>query len=489
MNGTVVRYEPRGGAVKLLTCRDAEVLICGPAGTGKSLAMLQKLHFTCLAVPGLRALLVRQTHASLTGTTLVTFERTVVGEAIAAGLVRWFGGSARQPPAYRYANGSEILVGGLDRPEKFLSSEFDRIAVDEATQISKTAHETLITRLRGGAPTYKQIVCAANPAQPTHWLKQRADTGTMRLINSRHRDNPAYIKADGSPTEIGAAYLAKLDALSGVRRLRLRDGQWAAAEGMVYDGWDDAVHLVDPAPIPKEWPRWWVVDFGFTNPFVLQCWAEDPDGRLIMYREIYRTQRLVEDHARDILRLVRACAQCCGSKREAHDCQACKACRLEWTEPRPQAVICDHDAEDRATLERHLGLATTPAKKGKSTGIQAAQGRLKVAGDGRPRLMLMRSALVERDQALDEAKKPCSTEEEVPSYVWAVKPGGEEKEEPVKRDDHGMDAMRYMVAQRDLVGDTRVSSPAVARQAPRVGTGVAGRYGRHISGGAGPRTA
>ncbi|NED79967.1 terminase, partial [Streptomyces sp. SID11233] len=119
----------------------------------------------------------------------------------------------------------------------------------------------------------------------------------------------------------------------------------------------------------------------------------------IMYREIYRTQRLVEDHARDILRLVRACAQCCGSKREAHDCQACKACRLEWTEPRPQAVICDHDAEDRATLERHLGLATTPAKKGKSTGIQAAQGRLKVAGDGRPRLMLMRSALVERDQA------------------------------------------------------------------------------------------
>jgi predicted transcriptional regulator len=40
------------------------------------------------------------------------------------------------------------------------------------------------------------------------------------------------------------------------------------------------------------------VDFGYTNPFVMQWWAEDPDGRLYLYREIYRTRRLVEDHAK-----------------------------------------------------------------------------------------------------------------------------------------------------------------------------------------------
>src|SRR5690606_25474012 len=77
VTNTVVRYEPRGGARQLMLCRDAEALICGPAGTGKSLAMLFKLHLTCLSVPGTRALLVRQTHASLTGTTLVTFEKAV----------------------------------------------------------------------------------------------------------------------------------------------------------------------------------------------------------------------------------------------------------------------------------------------------------------------------------------------------------------------------------------------------------------------------
>lgn len=435
----VVRYEPRGAARELLECRAAEVLIAGPAGTGKSLAMLFKLHLSALAVPGLRALLVRQTHASLTGTTLVTFERAVAAEAMATGLVRWYGGSARQPAAYRYANGSEILVGGLDRPEKFLSSEFDRIAVDEATEISETAFETLVSRLRGVAPTYKQIVCACNPAQPTHWLKQRADRGGMVMLYSRHRDNPAFTYADGSLTETGVEYMAKLDALTGVRRLRLRDGIWAAAEGVIYEEFAPDVHVVDPFPIPAEWPRWWSIDFGFVNPFVCQWWAQDGDGRLYLYREIYRTRRLVEDHARHILGIV--------------------APGGVWVEPRPRAVICDHDAEDRATLARHLGMSgmsTTAARKQVVPGVQAVQSRLKVQADGRPRLMVVRGALVERDAELVDAGRPTCTEEEFPGYVWAVRPGGVVKEEPLKENDHGMDALRYMVAQADMGARPRI---------------------------------
>lgn len=436
MTVTVVRYEPRGAAKQLLETRQSEVLIAGPAGTGKSLAMLFKLHLSCLNAPGMRALLVRQTHASLTGTTLVTFERAVAPDALANGTVRWFGGSAREPAAYRYANGSTILVGGLDRPEKFLSSEFDRIAIDEATEITETAYETLISRLRGTAATYKQIVCACNPAHPTHWLKQRADRGGMVMLHSRHRDNPAYVNADGSLTEVGADYLAKLDALTGVRRLRLRDGIWAAAEGVIYEAFMPDVHVIDPFPIPADWDRWWSIDFGFVNPFVWQDWREDGDGRLYLVREIYRTKRLVEDHAKQILGIV--------------------APGGTWAGRRPHAVICDHDAEDRATLRKHLGLPTMAAKKTVSDGIQAVQSRLKVQGDGRPRLLVVSGALVERDQELVDASKPACTEEEFPGYIWAVKPGGDLKEEPLKDNDHGMDALRYMVAQRDLGARARV---------------------------------
>ncbi|WP_037824336.1 MULTISPECIES: phage terminase large subunit [unclassified Streptomyces] len=434
MTSTVVRYEPRGGAKTLLSAKDQEICIAGPAGTGKSLAMLQKAFYTSLMVPGCRSLIVRQTHASLTGSTLVTFEQQVAPAALAEGVVKWFGGSPRKPAAYQFANGAEILVGGLDRPEKFLSTEFSRIYVDEATQISLTALETLVTRLRGNAPTYRQIVLACNPDHPKHWIKQRCDEGTMRMLHSLHRDNPLYVREDGTLTERGVDYMAKLDALTGVRRLRYRDGIWAAAEGLVYEGWSEPVHVVEPFDVPDSWVRYVTVDFGFTNPFVAQLWAEDPDGRLYLIREWVRTRMLVEDHA-DVIRD-----------------------RLLAGQPRPRAIITDHDAEDRATLERKLGMGTQAAHKGVSDGIQAFQSRLKVQGDGRARLFVFRDALLERDPEMDAQSLPIGLAEEVSGYVWAVKPGnaGGLKEEPVKANDHSMDAGRYMVAARDLRGRPRV---------------------------------
>lgn len=454
----IVRYEPRGAALELFRTRTSEVAIAGPAGTGKSLACLYRLHLAALNTPGIRCLIARKTAVSLGSTTLVTFDKKVAVEALAAGIVRWFGGSPREAAGYRYANGSVIVVGGLDKPEKVLSSEYDLIFVDEATEITIDDWETLGTRLRNGKLSWQQQIAACNPSQPSHWIKQRADAGGMPMLHSRHRDNPAYMAADGTPTEKGIDYFAKLDALTGVRRARLRDGRWVAAEGVIYEAYDEAVHLVDSFPIPREWTRWWTVDFGYTNPFVCQMWAEDPDGRLWLYREHYKTRRLVEDHAAAILRSVEVCVEHCGRNQRIHDHRACERCVMGWGEPKPRAVIVDHDAEDRATLERHLGMGTSAARKGVSDGIQAVQSRLKVQADGKPRLHILRGALVERDQDLADAKKPTCTAEEINGYVWAVKPGnaGGMKEEPVKADDHGMDAMRYMVAQRDLGGRTRV---------------------------------
>jgi hypothetical protein len=453
VTATVVRYEPRGGARELMLARESEVLIAGPAGTGKSLAMLFKLHLTALAVSGLRSLLVRQTQVSLTATTLTIFERFVVGASLAAGEVSWFGGSTRLPPAYRYANGSTMTVGGMDKPDKFLSSDYDRIAVDEGTEMALAGLEILITRLRSQAPTYRQIIVACNPAHPTHFLHQRAQRGTMRMILSRHRDNPAYVNRNGSITERGQEYFALLDRLTGVRRLRLLDGIWAAAEGIVYETYDPAIHEVpEDAVFPAEWTRYWSVDFGYTNPFVCQCWVEDPDGRLILEWEVYRTQRLVEDHAVTILDQVSYLdpdyVHHGEHSRRAHEGRV-------WTGPEPAAIICDHDAEDRATLERHVGRTTKAAWKTVSDGIQYVQARLKLQADGRPRLQLRKNAVVEVDHSLADRGKPTCTAEEFPAYLWKLKPGvvarlsGDQKDEPEKENDHGMDTTRYMVSDRD----------------------------------------
>ena len=64
-------YQPRGAARQLFANKDREVLLAGPAGTGKSRACLEKLHLAALQRP-IRAAIIRKTRASLTQSALVT---------------------------------------------------------------------------------------------------------------------------------------------------------------------------------------------------------------------------------------------------------------------------------------------------------------------------------------------------------------------------------------------------------------------------------
>jgi len=450
------RYAAYGAAADAWRSKATEVLLSGPAGTGKSRAALEKLHALMLKYPGARGLIVRKTRESLTSTGLVTFREHVAKEALSSGLVVWYGGSTAEPPQYRYANGSRIMVGGMDKPTKMMSSEYDVIFVQEAIELTVTDWESLTTRLRNGVLPCMQLLADTNPAQPAHWLKQRSDAGATVLMESRHEDNPRlYDHGAGAWTPEGVAYMARLDALTGVRKQRLRYGKWTSAEGLVYEGYDPAVHLAPRIKRPpKSWRLFWVVDFGFTNPFVCQWWGEDPDGRLHMYREIYWTKRLVEDHAREIMKLVATCKKECGDTGMDHFPFTCPQCEVVWMEARPSKIICDHDAEDRATLEKHLRMSTVPAKKTVTRGVQAVESRLKVQVDGHPRLIIHRDAVAERDPALVSAAKPIGTVDEITGYVWpdGAKKTGDALEAPVKKDDHSMDTMRYMVADRDLKG-------------------------------------
>lgn len=426
---TGTTYEPIGGARELFFALEPEVLIEGPAGTGKSLGCLKKLHRNAIKYPGSRQLILRKTRTSLTQSALVTFDRHVI---VPGGRVRFH--STLQ--AYQYPNGSLIAVGGLDKDSKIMSSEWDTIYVQEATELAESEFEAATTRLRNGVIPHQQLLADCNPSFPRHWLNQRCIAGKTRRIYSRHEDNPRYFdRRTHSWTPEGERYLAKLQQLTGVRYKRLFSGQWVAAEGQVYEGWDPAIHVIDRFEVDPAWRRIWVVDFGFVNPFVWQDWAIDPDGRLFRVHEIYMTRALVEDHAVTI-----------------------RAIAKERKLPKPSAVICDHDAEDRATLERYLKIRTIAAVKDVSNGIQAVESRLRVQPDGRPRLFFMRDALVERDRELVEASKPTSTEEEFEGYVWAKSPAGAIKEAPAKEDDHGMDATRYGVAYLDL----RKAAPRVS---------------------------
>lgn len=476
----VHRYAPRGTAKAVLKTRVREVVISGPAGTGKSHGALFKILLAALKYPGMRALICRQVADSLTDSTMVEWRDTVAAAAIASGECWFYSGSRTEAAGYKFSNGSKISIGGLDKPSKIMSRQYDLIFVDEATETTPKAWQALITRLRHGRMPYRQIIGACNPDAPTHWIQKRVTLGLTTLMYAHHWENPRWYDDCGPApdtvpddldetyevhegrlyriTPSGVQYIDDtLGALTGIDRLRLKDGIWAAAEGVIYTDWNPKTHVVDPYPIPADWPRFWVIDFGFRNPFVCQWWAESPDGQLVMYREIYMSGVIVEDHARHMLRLVTEPTPDMPitpdqlAADELDPKTAIAEGRRVWTEPQPIKIICDHDAEDRATLQRHLGHSTAKARKEVKRGIGAVKARLRVDKRGIPGLVLFTGALVERDEALDKLGLPACTAEEPPQYIWEpAKPGEQPKEEPRKENDHGCDCKRYLVADRDL---------------------------------------
>lgn len=413
-------YQPFGGAFRLWNCKNHEVIIIGPSETGKTRGALEKLDALAWTFPGAQLAMVRKQYSDMPGSCIQTFEKKVLGSNLSDnGPVTKYG--SERPQFYDYPTGSRIWVGGLDKPGKTLSSERDFIYINQAEELDLEDWEILTTRATGraGNSPYTQVFGDANPSVCSHWMYERQREGKLTLIPSKHEDNPTLFNPDnGEITEQGKITLSILDNLSGVRYLRLRLGQCANVEGMIYEEWDSSVHLIDSFPIPDSWERIRVIDFGTIHPFVCGWWAFDEDNRMYLYRQIYMTGRTVTTHADDILRL---------SKGE-----------------NIKTTICDHDAGDRLTLQQK-GIPNIPAKKDVLTGIDKVKSRLKKQIDGKPRLFILKDSLVELDKNLKIAKKPYQTEMEVDTYTWA----NSTKEQPIKEDDHGMDMVRYAVMYKD----------------------------------------
>lgn len=434
-------FSPRGAVKSLWKTRDFETIVSGPAETGKTWGCLQYADALCWKYPGAQGIMARKIYSTLVGTAVRTYLRIIGPNSPIA----TYGGE--QPRWFDYPNGSRIWLAGLDNPGNALSSERDFIYINQAEELAVADFETLTTRAtgRGAVMPYTRVFGDANPGPPSHWIKQREAGQKLKLLESRHVDNPTLYDESGEITAQGRRSLAILDDLTGVRRLRLRDGKWAQAEGAVYESFDAAIHVIDAMPDGwRAWRKIRSIDFGYTNPFVCQWWAIDGDDRMYLYRELYRTKILVDQ----------GIAQQIVEKSEGE---------------KYEITVADHDGQYRLRLNQ-CGIATKPAYKLIEPGIQAVAGRLKVQPDKMARLYFLRSALLERDRALEEQKLPIGTVEEFDAYLWPKGQDGKPvKEVPIDKDNHGMDAMRYAAAYIDRIsGRITLSSgaPPVAASMP-----------------------
>jgi phage terminase large subunit len=287
----------------------------------------------------------------------------------------------------------------------------DIVWMEEATGFTENDYNEVTARLRGKAASWRQIVLSTNPDTPSHWIYKRLiQGGEAAVFYSGALDN-TYNPAD---------YIDTLASLTGVLGLRLRDGQWIQAEGAVYDEFSDQVHVVDEYDTTQAKSFTAGVDWGFTNPGVIHVYAVDGDGRMVLVHEVYQSRQLIGwwvDQAKALQAMYPITAFHC-------------------------------DPAEPAYIEQfqQAGLPAVAAVNDIRPGIDAVKQRLKVAGDGRPRLQLLRSARRETDSVLEFAKRPLGVLDEITAYVWPKGADGKPvKEVPVDDNNHGLDSLRYAV--------------------------------------------
>jgi len=452
-------FNPLPEQKKFMLSTADQVLLSGSFGAGKSRIGCEKGYYLNMKYPGNRGLIVRK---SLKDVKSSTIQQTLLEEVIPDSHIPDGGHTKRDNIIEHYSgstdqNGDPIfsqiyyygVEGGRsarddDLPEKIGSTAFGWIFVDEGTELERGEWNQLYGRLRyDGARQsgnlykvpFRQIFTATNPDSPSHWMYEHFfNEGRGEVYQMSLNDNP-HLPDD---------YVRNLEQnLSGMYYERYVEGRWVGAEGMVYESFDPDVHLIEKDDLPRssEWqfhgedhwdndeksvyvtppPDWQIyrsIDFGYRNPFVCQWWARSPDDIIVMFRELYRSETLVENHAR----------------------------RIEALSPDGRSItktFGDHEAESAEVLRQKAGVEVTNARKDVEAGIQAVMSRLLPSDDGSPSLYFLKGARAHKpDTNLQLNERPLKTIDEIYDYDWK---DDEAKEEPVKEDDHGMDALRYFV--------------------------------------------
>ena len=290
-----------------------EIILSGPFQTGKTFGVIAWFHWRMCQTHNAKGLWVRKTYNSLIGSACETYERKILPfpPGHPDSRVRAFGGE--RPQKYLYSNGSEIVLGGLDKPEKFLSAEFDYIYINQVEEIPQAAYEMLTGRATGraGNTDSPQILGDCNPSYPGHWILARHSAGMLEFYEQLHEHNPTLYDDAGTITALGQATMINLEKLTGVRRQRGLEGLWVAAEGAIYDNFSYSENVTEAADYNPDWPVYWGVDDGYAeggglgtpghHPRAFVLANQRPDGGFNVFAEYYRTLQLPEASIQEVL--------------------------------------------------------------------------------------------------------------------------------------------------------------------------------------------
>lgn len=168
-----------------------------------------------------------------------------------------------------FPNGSRIVIGHFNHErdvDAYLGLEYDGIAVEEATQLSRTKLETIATCLRTSKTGWRpRMYYTWNPGGVGHaYIKQLLVDPYRRGQQTDTRFIPGTVDDNH---HVNPEYRRTLEGLTGWLRAAWLDGDMDIAAGQFFTNWRHARHVAASAGyrIPPSARVWCALDYGFTH--------------------------------------------------------------------------------------------------------------------------------------------------------------------------------------------------------------------------------
>lgn len=317
----------------------------------------------------------------------------------------WFAGKRQ----LRYKDKTITTLGAKDEGAigAFMGKTMSLVYCDEMTLYPETIIDAIDTRLSN---PWSKGIATMNPAHPTHKIKEwidKADNGDPNYYSLHFTldDNP-YVDEDYKQR------IAK--SLSGVFYKRNYLGLWCLAQGAIFDFFDKSVHVVRRPPANADY---FIagVDYGTVNPFAcvlvgVHTGLKTQLGKQLWVQDEYYWNPSDKGQGRQKV-----------NSELAEDL-------VNFLEPYGvrQIYVDPSAAAFKEEMRRH-GLHPVDAENDVFNGIQKMSSYLR---NGTLLIMNGCKNLIR----------------EVETYSWDNKKAERGEDEPIKKNDHAVDALRYVIS-------------------------------------------
>jgi PBSX family phage terminase large subunit len=269
----------------------------GGYGCGKTIASCVEALKTMLKFPGSEGLIGRYTDRELKQTTWKEFIDIIPPQLIRE--------NNKAQLRLTLVNGAVAYGMHLQDEDKLRSFNLDWAMIDEGCEVGEHIWNQLIARLRGTTKDRdgnecRRIWLVGNP-EGHNWIYKRF---VVPWIEGNEKAGHAYFQ--GRSTDVGFLppdYIASMYDMYDTDLVeRYIQGSWEVFQGQVYPMFERSIHVL-PADfkINPQWPKYRMVDHGWSDPCACIWGALDFDGNHYIYDCYGRKLTTIEDNTKAIL--------------------------------------------------------------------------------------------------------------------------------------------------------------------------------------------